>query len=240
MPSSTDPNLGLHYGWDFRESGWKTGMDANLKKLGALVHLSVKTIQDAPPASPVNGDRYIIGTGSGDWSGKNGQIAARVTGAWEYYAPAKGWLAWNENNDTLYVYGTAWVPYKGGTTLSGRPVQIPVFDPGADVTAGDGKAYFIVPDEYDGMNLARVAATVITAGETDPTVIDIYNVTDNCDMLSTGMNIESGETSTRTSATPGTIDTDHDDVAAGDVLRIDVTSVSTTPPKGLIVELVFQ
>ncbi len=33
----TDPNLGLFYGWEFRESGWKTGMDANLKKLGALV-----------------------------------------------------------------------------------------------------------------------------------------------------------------------------------------------------------
>jgi hypothetical protein len=59
-------------------------------------------------------------------------------------------------------------------------------------------------------------------------------------MLSTGMNIESGETSTRTSAAPGTIDTAHDDVATGDVLRIDLTSVSTTAPKGLIVEMVFQ
>ena len=32
--SSTDPNLGLNYGWTLGESGWDTGMDANLKRLG--------------------------------------------------------------------------------------------------------------------------------------------------------------------------------------------------------------
>ena len=30
--SSTDPNLGLNYGWTLGESGWDTGMDANLKR----------------------------------------------------------------------------------------------------------------------------------------------------------------------------------------------------------------
>lgn len=40
--SSTDPNLGLTYGWTLGESGWDTGMDANLKRLGATVGLSVK------------------------------------------------------------------------------------------------------------------------------------------------------------------------------------------------------
>lgn len=40
--SSTDPNLGLNYGWTLGESGWDTGMDANLKRLGAVIGLSVK------------------------------------------------------------------------------------------------------------------------------------------------------------------------------------------------------
>ena len=40
--SSTDPNLGLNYGWTLGESGWDTGMDANLKRLGTVVSLSVK------------------------------------------------------------------------------------------------------------------------------------------------------------------------------------------------------
>ena len=40
--SLTDPNLGLNYNWTLGESGWDTGMDANLKRLGAVVGLSVK------------------------------------------------------------------------------------------------------------------------------------------------------------------------------------------------------
>jgi hypothetical protein len=121
-----------------------------------------------------------------------------------------------------------------------KVVQIVVFDYTTDVAAGNGKAYFVVPTELTGMNLVRVAATVITAGVTGSTTIAIYNLTDTHEMLSVLMNIETTETSTRTSATPGTIDTGEDDVVTGDVLRIDVDSISTTAPKGLIVELVFQ
>ena len=36
MPAITDPNLGLNYGWTLGESGWGAGMDANLKRLGAV------------------------------------------------------------------------------------------------------------------------------------------------------------------------------------------------------------
>ena len=34
--ASTDPNLGLTYGWTLGESGWHTSMDANLKRIGAF------------------------------------------------------------------------------------------------------------------------------------------------------------------------------------------------------------
>ena len=82
MPAITDPNLGLNYGWTLGESGWGAGMDANLKRLGAVVSLSVKDRDLAtPPASPVNGDRYLIPAGAtGVWSGKTDQIAARIAG----------------------------------------------------------------------------------------------------------------------------------------------------------------
>lgn len=72
MPAITDPNLGLNYGWTLGESGWGAGMNANLKRLGAVVSLSVKDRDLAtPPASPVNGDRYLIPAGAtGVWSGK--------------------------------------------------------------------------------------------------------------------------------------------------------------------------
>ena len=121
-----------------------------------------------------------------------------------------------------------------------RSVQLVVFDYITNVATGDGKAYFVIPNELTGMNLVRVAATVITAGTTNSTTIAIYNLTDAQEMLSTLMAIETTETSTRTSATPGVIDTTKDDVVTGDILRIDVDAISTTPPKGLIIEMVFE
>ena len=104
--ANTDPNLGLNYGWTLGESGWDTGMDANLKRLGALVSLSV-TDRDltTPPASPANGDRYIVpAAATGAWAGKTNQIAVRIGGVWEYHAPKVGWLCYIEDEAKLTVY----------------------------------------------------------------------------------------------------------------------------------------
>jgi hypothetical protein len=70
---SVDPNLGLSYGWTLGESGWKDGMDGNLKQLGAMVGLSVKDRDlGTPPASPVGDDRHLIPAGAtGVWSGRS-------------------------------------------------------------------------------------------------------------------------------------------------------------------------
>ncbi|AOS78341.1 DUF2793 domain-containing protein [Calidifontimicrobium sp. SYSU G02091] len=112
MPS-TDPNLGLAYGWTLGESGWHTEMDANLKRLGAIVGLSVKDRDlTAPPASPAEGERYIIpASATGAWAGKIDQIAVRIAGAWEYHAPQVGWLAYVEDEQVLSAYKpTGWSP----------------------------------------------------------------------------------------------------------------------------------
>jgi hypothetical protein len=107
--ASTDPNLGLTYGWTLGESGWHTGMDNNLKRLGAVVGLSVKSrATTTPPASPTDGDRYIIPSGAtGVWAGKTNQIAVRVASAWEYHTPKIGWLAYIEDEAVLSAYKSA-------------------------------------------------------------------------------------------------------------------------------------
>ena len=86
------------------------------------------------------------------------------------------------------------------------------------------------------MNLVRAQATVVTAGTTNATTVMINNVTDAADMLSGAISIASGGTV----GTVGTINTSTDDVATNDVLRIDVDSVSTTAPKGLMVVMEFR
>lgn len=119
-------------------------------------------------------------------------------------------------------------------------VGIQVLDAATDTAVGDGKAFFRVPAELNGMNLTGVAACVYTAGTTNTTDIQIRNMTDSVDMLSTKMTIDSTETDTATAATPAVIDTTKDDVVTGDKLVIDIDAISTTAAKGLYVELRFE
>ena len=109
--SLTDPNLGLNYAWTLGESGWNDGMDSNLKRVGAVLGLSVKDRDlTAPPASPVNGDRYIIpAAATGVWAGKTNQIAVRISDAWEYHVPKIGWLCFIEDEAKLSAFkATGW------------------------------------------------------------------------------------------------------------------------------------
>lgn len=111
MAALQSPNLGVNYGWTARESGWNSGMDANLKLLDAVLQLSVKSrLQATPPTTPTNGDRYIVAPGpSGAWAGKAGQIAARIEAGWSFYAPKIGWTCFIEDEGVLSAYkATGW------------------------------------------------------------------------------------------------------------------------------------
>ena len=127
-----------------------------------------------------------------------------------------------------------------GSNLGTKSLQVTAFDYKTNITVGDGAAYVTVPSSYAGMNLVAVHARVITAGTTGRTDIQIYNLTQTADMLSTKITIDSGETGSDTAATAAVIDTSNDDVASWDVLRIDVDAISTTAPKGLIVTMEFR
>lgn len=86
-----------------------------LRLLDGLVQLSVLD-RDliAPPASPADGDRYIVASGgSGAWNGWDLNVAYFADGAWMRLVPQAGWRAWIEDEGALLVSdGSAWV----GTT----------------------------------------------------------------------------------------------------------------------------
>ena len=90
-----------------------------------------------------------------------------------------------------------------GSYAGTKTVQITCFDYTTDTATGDGKGYFHIPASLNGMNLVAVHAEVITAGTTGTTDIQIHNVTQAADMLSTKLTIDSGETGSDTAATPG-------------------------------------
>ena len=128
----------------------------------------------------------------------------------------------------------------GNTIKIRRGIQIIVFDFTTDVATGDGKFYFHIDSSLAGNDLIDVHAEVITAGTTGTTDIQINNVTQAADMLTTKLTIDSAETGSDTAATAAVIDTANDDVAVNDLIRIDVDAVSTTAPKGLIITLGFR
>ncbi len=86
-----------------------------LRILDGLVQLSVLDRDlTAPPGSPADGDRYIVGSGAtGDWAGWDLNVALWADGAWLRLPPRTGWRAWVEDEGLLLVYdGATWI----GTT----------------------------------------------------------------------------------------------------------------------------
>lgn len=121
-----------------------------------------------------------------------------------------------------------------------RAVVVQAVDGATDIDVADGKAYFNIPSNLDGMNLTEVFARVVTAGVTGTQDIQIHNVTQAADMLSTKITIDSTETGSDTAAVAPVIDGANDDVAENDLIRIDSDAIQTTPAKGLIITLIFE
>lgn len=142
------------------------------------------------------------------------------------------------NSDGTHASGITLTSPTITTPKMKRSISLQIFDAVEEVITGDGKAYFTIPEELDGANLTGVHARVITAGTTGTTDIQIRNVTDSVDMLSTKLTVDSGETGSDT-ATPAVIDTTKDDVATNDLIAIDVDATATTKAKGLVVRLQF-
>jgi len=124
--------------------------------------------------------------------------------------------------------------------ITTRYVEMVLFDWDVVVETGNGKFYFHVPENLDGMNLVEVHAYVITPGTTGTLDVQIHNLTDAADMLSTLLTIDSTENGSDTAATPAVIDTGNDDISENDIIRIDVDAVQTTEPEGLIVTMGFR
>lgn len=112
-----------------------------------------------------------------------------------------------------------------------RMYHVLLFDYVADLVAGDGAGYMHIPSFFNGWNLTYVRARVITAGTTNSTTIQLANVTQGWDILSTKLTIASGATLDDGNRV---IDLTKDHVTTDDLLRWDVDTIHTTPAKGLI------
>jgi hypothetical protein len=132
----TSPNLQLAFLMAAQSQKHVTYNEA-MRALDALVQQSVLDKDLAtPPSSPTDGVRYIVAASpTGAWAGQAGKLAAYQDGAWAFYTPREGWLAWVADEDVLYVYdGAAWAVLStsggggGGAALDALVALTPAAD----------------------------------------------------------------------------------------------------------------
>lgn len=129
------------------QSQWLNA-NATFAQLDQLVQAyAIDKDLSSPPSTPVNGDLYIINSGSpsGDWSGHGGDLAYWLdeTNAWQFVDPREGFIVRVIDEHQFYYYdGSSWVAWSGGGgssawgDLTGVPAPITdlaaLTDPGSD------------------------------------------------------------------------------------------------------------
>ena len=90
-----------------------------LRRLDGLVQLVLQEETSTPPGSPPEGHCFAIGTSpSGAWGGKAGKLALFEDGAWIYFTPRAGWIAWFANGDRQKIWtGSAWADLLSESTI---------------------------------------------------------------------------------------------------------------------------
>ena len=117
MVGIIEPRIDAIYGWQLGENGVNADVDSNFLKIAAFMGLSaIDRGLTTPPASPTDGDAYIIpAAATGVWNNRENQIAiyrGPPDDAWEFYDPTTfraRLLCYIEDENRLVVWnGTNW------------------------------------------------------------------------------------------------------------------------------------
>lgn len=148
MASRALSNLGLNLGWTLGEDGWKAGADFNWLAIDTLLQGRVISVGlNTPPASPTEGECYIVGTApTGVWSTFANRIVIRDAGVWTSIVPLEGWKMYDRATDVDYRFnGTVWrqvnqlvsSEISGLKLVWGGPTTLTVYSGAAGLANGD-------------------------------------------------------------------------------------------------------
>ncbi|MXO61083.1 DUF2793 domain-containing protein [Altererythrobacter salegens] len=90
----------------------------------ALLHAACEGEAVSPPATPADGEAWLVGIGAdGDWTGEDGKLATWQAGSWLFAAPNDGMRLFDRSTGQVILYAGGWqrpaapaVP-AGGTTV---------------------------------------------------------------------------------------------------------------------------
>lgn len=134
-----------------------------------------------------------------------------------------------------------------GSVYGTKEITIEAIAAATAVTTGDGKLYFRIPSNLNGMNLVAVEASVFAKSTSGTPTVQIARGRQSSatsahsfvDMLSTLITIDANDYDSKDATTAAVINTSNDDVATGDLIRIDV-DVAGTGTTGLFINCQFR
>jgi hypothetical protein len=190
----------------------------------------------APPGSPVDGTSYLVaGTGTGGWSGHNGDIAYFLNTAWIFIDVTEGFTFWVKDENKFLVATSTSTFEEFETTAGTNPTEsliIPASDETTALTTGTAKVTFRMPYAF---TLSAVRASVTTAPTGSTLIVDINE--GGSTILSTKLSIDASEKTSTTAASAAVIS---DTALADDAeITIDIDQIgSTVAGAGLKVTLI--
>jgi len=96
--------------------------------MDALVHTCVEGTSDTPPASPTEGDTWLVTpSAQGDWAGFEHHIAIYRGGAWNFIGPKPGMRIFDNGLGQFWLFDTQWT----AANLPGAPQGGANIDPEA-------------------------------------------------------------------------------------------------------------
>ncbi|MBV7258399.1 DUF2793 domain-containing protein [Erythrobacter sp. WH158] len=78
--------------------------------IDGIIQFGVDDSLSAPPSSSSDGAIFRIApAATGDWAGKDDQIAMRISGAWNYSIPKEGMRVFDRSAQQFLLFKTSWV-----------------------------------------------------------------------------------------------------------------------------------
>lgn len=179
---SDTPNTGIPY---VPEGTFDpaAGLNLALNVVDALLQTAVIELgRNSPPGSPSDGDLYIVGTGSGAWSGEDNNLARYVAEGdfWQFYeAGVQVHLVLNLDDGGLYSFtgSGGWQPALAGSYIA-APGVVTHSSTSLDATPSNAGNYtrftnssaktyvfsaseaYVVGQEYHGRNVGSGDLTI--------------------------------------------------------------------------------
>jgi hypothetical protein len=75
----------------------------------ALLHPACEGETADPPATPVEGEGWLVGAAAtGDWTGHEGKLASRQSGNWLFVTPTDGMRLFDRSSGQMLLYRGGW------------------------------------------------------------------------------------------------------------------------------------